>query len=111
MNCTDRRSGEDYGPAGRRRFDHADLDVQQCQRAVDHDRGEGRAHGLAGSGLIGAAPAAPGPLWGMNVKLRDGRVDQDRRNLRLACRMIVADATKYSIAPIINGTLYVPVNS
>jgi len=47
----------------------------------------------------------------MNAKLRDGRVDQDRRNLRLACRMIVADATKYSIAPIINGTLYVPVNS
>ena len=35
------------GAAGRRRLDHADLDLGQHQRAVDHDRRKGGGHGAA----------------------------------------------------------------
>ena len=39
------------GPSHRRRLDHADADVGQHQRALDHDRRESLEDGVGGGGL------------------------------------------------------------
>ena len=53
-------------PARRRRLDHADADLRQHQRALDHDRREVRAHGAGGGGrrqrsLLSPLPCGEGP--------------------------------------------------
>ena len=47
------------GAAGRRRLDHADPDIGQHQRAVDHDRRKGGGHGAESRRLTQQLPCSP----------------------------------------------------